>query len=103
MLVAASDAAGVALHVAQQPARRVVELAAAFEHHAPLEKIGAREDQHALGFEPVAAGAACFLLIVLQRSRRAGVDDEAHVRPIDAHPERDGRHDQVARSLMNAS
>ena len=35
------------------------------------------------------------LLVVLQRLRRAGVDHEAHVRPVDAHPERDGRDHDV--------
>ena len=84
-------------------AARVRQLAVLLEHHAPLQEVGARVDQHALGLEPVAAGAARFLLIVLERLRRARVDDEAHVRPVDAHPERHRRHDDVELSFRNAS
>ena len=70
---------------------------------APLHEIGGRVDQHAFGFEPVAAGAAGFLLIVLERLRRAGMHDEPHVRAIDAHAERDRRDDDVGVFLRNAS
>ena len=62
---------------------------------APLEEVRARSDQHALGLEAVAAGAAGFLLVVLERLRRAGVDHEPHVRSIDAHAERHRRDDDV--------
>ena len=91
----AADAGGVALHVAQQRAPRVGQLAVPLEHHPPLEEVGARVDQHALRFEAVASGASRLLLVVLERLRRAGVDHEADVRAIDAHPERDGRDDDV--------
>ena len=94
-LVAAADAGGVALDVAQQAAARVRQLAVLLEHHPPLEEVRARGDQHALGLEAVAAGAARFLLVVLERLRRAGVNHEAHVRAIDAHAERHRRDDQV--------
>ena len=36
-----------------------------------------------------------FLLVVLERSGRAGVHDKPHVRSIDAHPERHGGDDDV--------
>ena len=55
-------------------AARVGQLAVLLEHHAPLQEVGARVDQHALGLEAVAAGAARLLLVVLERLRRAGVD-----------------------------
>ena len=58
-------------------------------------KSRARIDQHALGRQAVAAGASRFLLVVLGRSRRAGVHDEADVRSIDAHAERHRRDDDV--------
>ena len=95
MLVAAADRRRVALHVAQQCAAGVGQLAVALEHDPPLEEVRRRVDEHALGFEAVAAGTAGLLLIVLERLRRAGVHDEAHVGAIDAHAERHGRHDDV--------
>src|SRR6185503_5388265 len=79
MPMPAADAGGVALHVAQQRAPRVVQLAIALEHHAPLQEVGARIHEDALRFEAVAPGASRLLLVVLQRLRRARVDDEAHV------------------------
>ena len=60
-----------------------------------LHEVGARGEQHALGLEAVAAGAAGFLLVVLERLRRAGVNHEPDVRPIDPHAERDRRHHDV--------
>ena len=86
---------GVALHVAQQAAPLDAQLAVALEHHAPLQEISGRGDQHALGFEAIASGAAGFLLIVLERLRRAGMQHEADVRSIDAHAERDRGDDDV--------
>ena len=58
-------------------------------------EVGRRVDQHALGLEAVAARASRLLLVVLERSRRAGMHDEAHVRAIDAHAEGDGGDDDV--------
>ena len=45
--------------------------------------------------EAVTSGATRFLLVVLERLRRAGVHDEPHVRSIDAHAERHGGDDNV--------
>ena len=69
------------------------------EHLPPADEVGAGVDQHALGRQPVAAGAARFLLVVLGGSRRAGVHDEAHVRSIDAHAERHRGDDDVGALL----
>ena len=91
----AADARGVALHVAQQRAPRLGQLAVPLEHHPPLQEVGGRVDQHALRFEAVAAGPPGLLLVVLERLGRPGVHHEAHVRPIDAHPERHGGDDDV--------
>ena len=65
------------------------------EHQAPLHEVGGRVDQHALGLEAVAPRASGLLLVVLERSRRAGVHDEPHVRSVDAHAEGDGGDDDV--------
>ena len=40
----------------------------------------------------VAAGAADLLVVRLRAVRHVEVHDEAHVRPVDAHAERDRRH-----------
>ncbi len=61
----------------------------------PLHEVGRRVDEHAFGFETVAAGTARFLLIVLERLWRAGVHDEADVGAVDPHAEGDGRDDDV--------
>ena len=93
----AADAGRVALHVAHQRRRASVNSPFCSSIDPPLDEVARRVDQHALGFETVAAGAAGFLLVVLERLRRAGVDDEPDVGSIDAHAERDGRHDDVRR------
>ena len=54
-----------------------------------------RIDQQALRFEAVAARASRFLLIVLERSRRARMNDEPHVGSVDAHPEGDRGDDDI--------
>ena len=95
MSVAAAHARRVALHLPQQRAAGVVELAVLLEHRPPFHEVGRRVNQQALGFESVAARAAGLLLVVLERSRRAGVNDEPDVRAIDAHPEGHGRDDDV--------
>ncbi len=88
--VAAPCAGRVALHVAQERAAAVGQLAVHLEHLPPADEVGARINEHALSRQPVAARASRFLLVVLGRSRRARVHHEAHVRAIDPHPERDG-------------
>ncbi len=65
------------------------------EHDPPLQEVGGRVDEHALGLEAVAPGAARLLLIVLERLRRAGMHDEAHVGAVDPHPERHRGDDDV--------
>ena len=62
---------------------------------AMASEVGSREQEDALGRLAVSARAARFLLVVLDRARRVGVDHEAHVGPVDAHAERDGGHDHV--------
>ena len=93
--VPAADGGGIAFHVAHQRPPFGAELAVPLEHDPPLQKIRRRGDEHALGFESIAAGTSGFLLIVLERLRRPGVKHEPHVRSIDPHPERDGRDDDV--------
>ena len=93
--MAATDARRIALDVAQQRAPRIVELAVSLEHHPPLHEVSGRVDEDALGFESVAAGTSRFLLVVLERLRRASMHDEAHIRTIDAHAESDGCNDDV--------
>ena len=93
--MAAADARGVALHLPQQVLVRLGQLAVPLEHDAPLHEVRRRRDEQALGLEAVAAGAPGFLLIVLERSRRAGMHDEPHVRAVDAHAEGDRRDDHV--------
>ena len=90
VLVTASDARGVSLDVAEQLSRRIGQLAAALEHQPPLHEVRGRVHQHAFRFEPVAARAPRFLLVMLERLRRAGVHDEPDVRAIDSHAERHG-------------
>ena len=51
---------------------------------------------HGVGRHPVAAGAPDLLIVALDVLRQVGVAHEAHVRLVDAHPERDGRHDHHA-------
>ena len=45
--------------------------------------------------QAVAAGAANFLIVGFDRRRHVGVKDEADVRLVDAHAERDGRADNA--------
>jgi hypothetical protein len=97
--MAAARARRVSLHVAQQRPRAVAPLAVRLQHLTPAGEIAARINQHALGAEAVAARASGFLLIVLERSRRARVHDEADVRSIDAHAECDGGDNDV-RTLL---
>ena len=48
--------------------------------------------QHAIGGQPVAAGAARFLVKLLDGFRQRGVDHGAHRRLVDPQPEGDGAH-----------
>ena len=89
------DARGVPLHVAQERSTRIRQLAVPLEHDAPLEKVRRRVDQHALGLETVTTRSPRFLLVVLERLRRACMHDEPDVGPIDPHAERDRCDDDV--------
>ena len=93
--VPAAHLVGVRFHPAQVLHGRGRQLAVRLEHLLPAHEVGRRVEQHALGVEAVASGAACLLLVVLDRLGRARVDHEPHVRPIDAHAERHGRDDDV--------
>ena len=57
------------------------------------EAIGKRVQQIAAGRLAVAAGAAGFLVVRLERAGHGVVDDEAHVRLVDPHAEGVGRDD----------
>ena len=46
-------------------------------------------ERQRVGRQPVAAGAADLLVVALDRLRQVGMDDEAHVRLVDAHAEGD--------------
>ena len=92
--VSATGAGRVAFHLAQKRPSALRKFPARLEHLTPLEKIRARIHQHALRLQPVTAGAAGLLLVVLKGAGRTRVEHEADIRPIDAHPERHrGDHD----------
>src|SRR6266540_5830834 len=80
MLMTASHARRVAFHLPQQRGVGVVQLAVAFEHHAPLHEVGGGIDQQAFSLEAIASRASGLLLIVLDRAWRAGMHDEANIR-----------------------
>ena len=53
-------------------------------------------ERQRVGGQPVAAGAADLLVIAFDIGRHVGVEDEADIRLVDAHAERDGRdHDDA--------
>jgi hypothetical protein len=91
----AADTRSVAFHLAKERTPRVRELVGLTQHGAPSGKVASGVDQDALGLQAVAAGATRFLLVVLERLGRTGVEDEPHVGAIDAHPECDGGNDKL--------
>ena len=93
--VAAMRGGGVALHLAEVLAVALAQLVVRFEQALPTQEIGWRRDEHALGGQPVPSRAPRLLLVVLERPRRACMDHEAHVGPVDAHAERHRGHDDV--------
>ena len=102
-LVPADGAAAIAVNVLQMfhavgPKRRVdVGLVRGLvDDELPGHEIAAGVKQYTFRFEAVAARAAGFLLIMLQRFGHAGVKDETHVRSVYAHPERDRGNHQIA-------
>ena len=106
--VATAGASRVALDVAQQPSRVLRQLSALLQHLSPPGEVGAGVEQDALGLQPVAAGPARLLLVVLERARCTGVDDIPDVRAVDAHAERHGGDHDVGpllekRLLMTAA
>ena len=82
--------------VRQEVGVDVVLLRRFFQDALPGEEVAAAVQQDALGLQPVAAGPARFLLIMLDRFRHAGMQHEADVRAVDAHAERHRGDDQVA-------
>ena len=66
-----------------------------FDQRLPAHDVAAGVEEHALGLEAVASGAAGLLLVVLDRFGHGGVDDGADIAAVDAHAERDGRDDDV--------
>ena len=70
-------------------------LGAAADELLPLTGVRGRIEQQALGGQTVAPGPARLLLVGLDRLGHVGVGDEADVRSVDAHAERDGGDDGV--------
>ena len=93
--MATANARRVAFHLPQKALAGVGELTAPLEHQTPLHEVGSRGDQHTLRLETVPPRTSGLLLIVLERPRGAGVHDEPHVGPVDAHTEGDGGDDDV--------
>ena len=56
----------------------------------------AANEQHAFRLQPVAARPARLLLIMLDRFRHRGVQDEANVGAVDPHAEGDRGDDHIA-------
>jgi hypothetical protein len=74
----------------RQVPRRVVD-------HLPLlHDVGEPVGQPRGGRQPVASGAAGLLVVALHGLRQVQVRDEPHVRLVDAHAERNGRHHDQA-------
>ena len=67
-----------------------------------LGHIARAEEQHAFAGQSVAAGAPGFLIIALQIFRQIVMDDEAHVRFVDAHAKRDRRSNHATSSRRNS-
>ena len=77
------------------------DLAAAREEASQPEVLGAVEE-HRLGRLAVAPGAADLLEVRVDRLGDLGVEDEAHVGLVDAHPEGGGRDDHVDLAVHEA-
>ena len=69
------------------------------QHALPRHEVARRVEKHAFRLQPVTAGAACLLLIMLHRLGHGRVQDKANVGPVDAHAERHGGDDDVAALL----
>ena len=78
------------------------QLARPGEEAAQADVLGAVEE-HGAGGLAVAAGPADLLVVGVDRLADVGVEDEAHVRLVDAHPERDRRDDTSQLSSMKPS
>ena len=102
VFVPAHGHAGITLHLAEvfQVGRgdlfRLLGLGGAFLHERfPAHDVGRRIQQYAFGLQPVAAGSARLLLVVLDRLRQRGVQHAADVAAVDAHAEGHRGHDHV--------
>ncbi len=87
---------GVSHHLAQQVAG-VVALGdrLVFIEFFQFQDVGVAIKHQAVAFQPIAPGAARFLIVAFQRLRNVVVDDEAHIGLVDAHPEGNGCHDHL--------
>ena len=60
-----------------------------------LCNIGPRKEQQRVALQAVAARTAGFLIVALDILRQVHMDDESHIRFVDAHPESDRRDDDL--------
>ena len=94
---AAARALGVMHHLLQLFARDLLFLRIRFfvNELRLLHHVAGAEKQNTFARQTVAARAAGFLIIAFDVFRQIVVDDEADVRLVDAHAERDGRADHA--------
>ena len=94
--VEADREAAVGIAASRHEREQVVDIVAAHLGLADEVRdeaaVGRRVEQHAAGGLSVAPGAAGLLVVALERGRQRPVPDRAHVRLVDAHPERGRRH-----------
>jgi hypothetical protein len=100
--VPAADARAEPLHLVHELDLRLDDLGggllvlgAELDDALPAHDVRRGVEHHALGRQPVAPRAAGLLLVPLDALGHRRVDDATHVAPVDAHAERDGRHDDV--------
>ncbi len=85
------------VHLADARALALLHVGRAVREEAVVaEHVGVRVEEHAVGGDAVAPGAADLLVVRLERARHVAVDHVADVRLVDAHPERDRRDHDVA-------
>ena len=100
--VGASTSAASAFSRSRSPARRSGSTSVSIRRRASAKSSAAQNSQR-FGRIAVAPGAAGLLVIGLDRLGDAGMGDEAHVGLVDAHAERDRRHDHHVFRLTNAA
>ncbi|MCG3120600.1 MAG: hypothetical protein ALAOOOJD_03365 [bacterium] len=92
--------AALAFRIAEQHAEMMVgdlALGSGFliDKESDLRHIAVAQQQQAIRAQPVAAGAADFLIIRFKVFRQIIMNDEAHVRFVDPHAERNGGDDNL--------